>query len=132
MAPPPPFEGAEQGRVDVEGPVFDRFVDAHQVLEGDAPGPERQVSDLAVAHLAGRQPDRPARRVERGVRERRPEAVEVRRVGGLDGVPGTGRRKAPPLPDDERYEGGVAPPPPIPTKDPRASDRPPTSAPSPP
>src|SRR6266550_9041084 len=130
MDPLSSFECADQGRVVVEGPVFDRFVDAHQVLEQDAPGPDRQVSDLAVAHLAGRQADRLARRVERGVGERLPEAVEVRRVRQLDGVARTGRRKAPPVEDDERYEGMFAPARQIAMKDSRSSDAPPTSAPS--
>src|SRR5438309_2376170 len=130
MDPLSPFECADQGRVVVEGPVFDRFVDRLQVLEQGAPGPDRQVSDLAVAHLAGRQPDRLARRVERGVRKCLPEAVEVRRVGELDGVPRTGRRKAPPVQDDERYEGMFAPARQIAMKDSRSSDAPPTSAPS--
>src|SRR5256885_12778049 len=101
----PSFERAHQRRVLEEGAVFDRLVDAQQVLEQDAAGADRQVPDLAVPHLAGRQPDRFAGRVERRVRERLPEAVEVRRIGELDCVAWARGRAAPAVEDDERYEG---------------------------
>ena len=51
------FEGAHQCRVLEERAVFDRLVDAHEVLEQDASRADREVSDFAVAHLSGRQPD---------------------------------------------------------------------------
>src|SRR6266550_3044840 len=130
MHPLASFEGAHQGRVLEERPVFDRLVDAHEVLKQDASGADREVSDFAVAHLSGRQPDGLARRVERGVRERLPQPVEVRGVGELHGIARSGRREAPAVEDDERYEGMLAPARQIAMKDSRSSDAPPTSAPS--
>jgi len=56
--PLPSLERAHQRRVLEERPIFDRLVDAHEVLEQDAPGANRQVADLTVAHLARRQTDR--------------------------------------------------------------------------
>ena len=53
--------------------VVDRAVDAHQILKEHAARPDREVSDLGVAHLSGRQPDRLAGRAQRGVRKRLPK-----------------------------------------------------------
>src|SRR6266516_312455 len=130
MDPLSSFERTHQGRVVVERSVFDRLVYAHEVLEQDTPGADREVADLAVAHLTGRQSDCLARCVERGVGKRLPEKVEVRRVGELDGVARARRREAPAVEDDERYEGMFAPARQIAMKDSRSSDAPPTSAPS--
>ena len=60
--------------------------------------------DLGVAHLAVREADRLAGRLERRVRVLGPEPVEDRRVRELDRVPRPGRGAAPPVEDDERYE----------------------------
>ena len=81
------------------------LVHAHQVLVEDAARPDRQVADLGVPHLAGRQADRLAGGLQLRVRVLGPEPVEDRRVGQLDGVAGAGRRAAPAVEDDERYEG---------------------------
>ena len=67
------------------------------------------MADLGVPHLAGREADRLARGLERArAGTSRPEPVEDRRVGELDGVPRPRRRAAPAVEDDERYEGRAA------------------------
>src|SRR5690348_11526836 len=87
-----------------ERAVLDRLVHAHEVLEEDAPGADRQMTNLRVPHPAVRKSDRLARRGEPGVRIGAPEPIEVRRVGELDGVAGARRRTTPAVEDDERYE----------------------------
>ena len=70
-----------------ERTVRDRVVHALEVLEKHAARADREVTDLRVAHLPGRKPDRLTRRSERRVRVPRPERVEDRRLRELDGVP---------------------------------------------
>ena len=82
----PRSKAAVERRVLEERAVRDRAVHALQVLEEDAAGADRQVADLGVAHLPGRQADRLARGLERRVRVLGPEPVEDRRLGELDGV----------------------------------------------
>src|SRR4051812_49780436 len=86
------------------------------------------MADLRVAHLARRQPGGLTRSVEPRVREFLPEAVEDRRVRQLDGIAWTGRRAAPPVEDDERYEWGAARQ--IAREERTSSGAPPASAPS--
>ncbi len=76
------------GRVS-KRPVGDRGIDARQVLEDRTPGPEVQVPDLRVAHLAGRQADRLLRGPERRVRPVAQERSPGRHRRGGDRV---GRR----------------------------------------
>ena len=123
------LERAAEDGVLEERAVLDRLVHAHEILEEDATGADRQVPDLGVAHLAVRQPDRGARRFELRMREIAPEPVEDGRVGELDGVPGAGRRNPPAVEDDERYEGEAAAWH-IARKESTSSEAPPTSAPS--
>ena len=111
-----------------ERPVLDRLVHPHQVLEEDAAGADRQVPDLGVAHLTGRQADRLAGCLERRMRVLGPEPVEDRRVRELDGVSRAGRRQPPAIEDDERYERVPARQ--IAANDSTSSEAPPTSAPS--
>ena len=85
-----------------------RLVHAHQILVEPPPGADRQVADLGVAHLAGREPDRLARGLERRVRVRARAVVEHGRLGERDGVAGPGRGAAPAVEDDERYEWDAA------------------------
>ena len=87
-----------------ERAVLDRLVDAHQILVEPTPGPDRQVAHLAVPHLTGRQAGGLAGGLDRRVRELAPQPVEHRRLGQLDGVARPGRRAAPAVEDDERYE----------------------------
>ena len=103
-----PLERADEGGIDEDRAVADGQVDAHQVLEQDAAGADREVADLRVAHLPRRQADRLTRGREARVRVRRPEVVEHRRRGQLDGVSGAGRGEAPAVEDDERYEREAA------------------------
>src|SRR4029453_14780157 len=84
--------------------------------------------DLGVAHLALRQPDRLARRLQRRVWVLVPEPVEDGCLGQLDRVPSAGRRAAPAVEDHERYEDDAARQ--IAAKESGSSEAPPTSAPS--
>ena len=72
-----------------------------------------------------------ARSIQGRVREARPEIVEDPRVGELDRIAGSGRRTAPAVEDDERYEresrAAVSQ---IAVNDPTSSEAPPTRAPS--
>src|SRR3954462_14729439 len=122
------LERRHERRVGEERPVRDRAVDPHQVLEEHATGSDRQVADLRVPHLPGRQADGFPGGVERRGRKRTPETVEVRGPRELDGVSGAGRRAAPAVEDDERYERMLARQ--IAVKESTPSDAPPTSAPS--
>ena len=122
------LERADERGVLEERAVLDRLVHAHQVLEEHAAGADRQVADLGVAHLPGRQADRLAGRLERRVRVLGPEPVEDGRVRELDRVPRPGRREAPPVEDDERYERVAARQ--IAANDSTSSEAPPTRAPS--
>ena len=99
-----PPKGAEQRVVREERTVVDRGVDAHEVLEQDATRSDREVPDLRVAHLALRQPDGLARRLQRGTRVLRPEPVEDGCLGELDRVSRPRRSETPAVEDDERDE----------------------------
>ena len=122
------LEGADEGGDLEEGPVLDRRVHSHQVLQQDAAGADRQVPDLRVAHLPRRKADRLAGCLERRVRVLGPEPVEDGRVRELDRVSRAGRGEAPPVEDDERYERVPARQ--IAANDSTSSEAPPTSAPS--
>ena len=122
------LERGHERRVLEEGAVADSGVHALQVLEEDPAGADRQVTDLGVAHLTGRQADRLARGCERRVRVLAPEPVEDRRPRQLDRVAGPGRRAAPAVEDDERYEVDAARQ--IAAKESGSSEAPPTRAPS--
>ena len=113
-----------------ERAVGDRAVHALEVLVEHAPGADRQVADLGVAHLPGGKPDGLTGRCEVRVRVLRPQPVEDRRRCEVDRVPRTGRRAAPPVEDDERYERERAAASHIATNESISSEAPPTSAPS--
>ena len=61
-------ERRAERRVVEEAAVANAAIDPRQVLIDDPPRADVHVPDLGVAHLAGRQPDGLAARVERGVR----------------------------------------------------------------
>jgi hypothetical protein len=124
----PTLERAAEGRILEERSVGDRPVHAHQVLVEDPPRADRQVADLGVPHLTGRQPDRLAGGLQGRVRILGPETVEDGGVREVDRVAGAGRRAAPPVEDDQRYEGRAALQ--MCEKDSTSSEAPPTSAPS--
>src|SRR6186713_1179850 len=86
------------------------------------------MSDLRVPHLSGRKADSLPGGLEGRVRVLRPDAVERRRVGQLDRVPGPGQSEAPAVQDDESYEREAARQ--IAPNDSTSSEAPPTSAPS--
>ena len=88
------------------------------------------MADLGVAHLAGRQADGLAGRLELRVRKLAPQPVEDRRLGELDRVSGTGAARSPAVEDDEGYEGIRAAVSHIALKESTSSEAPPTSAPS--
>ena len=77
------------------------FVHAHEILVEDPAGADREVTDLGVAHLPGREPHGLAGRCERRMRVALAERVEDRRVGELDGVARPRRREPPAVEDDE-------------------------------
>ena len=130
------LEDAGERRVLEERAVLDRLVDPLEVLEEHAARADRQMADLGVAHLAGREPDRLAGRGQLRVRVLAPEPVEDGRLRELDRVPGPGRRDAPAVEDDERDErdghraATLAPAAQIAANDSSSSAAPPTSAPS--
>src|SRR5207247_11227005 len=99
-----PRERRLERRVFEQRAVLDRLVHTHEVLEQDAPRPDREVTDLGIAHLARRQPDRLARRVQPRVRIGAPEPVEVRYLCKLDRVAGTWRSATPAVDDYPRFE----------------------------
>src|SRR5438874_11708397 len=109
---------------------LDRLVHAHQILEQDPPRADRQVADLGVAHLSGRQAYGLPGRGERRVRVSLPQAVEDRSLRQRDGVAGARRRAAPAVENDEDYEGIRAAVSHIARKESMSSEAPPTSAPS--
>ena len=122
------LEGPHERRVLEQLTAFDRDIDTHQVLEEDTARSDRQVADLRVAHLPRREADRLARGLQARVRELGPEPVEHRGVRQLDCIARPGRRAAPPVQDDQRYE--VAPERQIAMNESSSSEAPPTSAPS--
>src|SRR3954454_21447064 len=112
-----------------ERAVRDRAVYTLQVLVEHPAGADRQVADLGVAHLTGRQADRLPARLQPGVRVLAPEAIEDRRLGELDRVARSGRRAAPAVEHDEDYEIEAAARQSA-VNDSTSSEAPPTSAPS--
>ena len=126
-----PERGDERGVLG-ERAVGDREVHAGEVLEEDPPRADREVTDLGVSHLPGRQPHGLTRRGESRVREALPERVEHRRSRELDGVPRPGRCDTPAVEDDEDDGSHRAPAPArqIASNDWTSSEAPPTSAPS--
>ena len=127
-----PSERGDERDVLGERPVGDGGVHAGEILEEDPPGADREVADLGVPHLTGRQSDRLTRRGERPVREALPERVEHRRPCELDGVPRAWRSDPPAVEDDED-DGShkeSAPARQTASNDGKSSEAPPTSAPS--
>jgi len=125
------LERADESRVLEQRPVGDRPVHPLEVLVEDAARADRQMADLGVAHLTGRQSDRLTGGRERRVRVARPERVEDRRLRELDRIPRPRGRAAPAVEDDERYEresrAAVSQ---IAVNDSTSSEAPPTRAPS--
>jgi len=81
-----PVAGGDEGRPFEERPVGNRGVDAWQVLQHRPSGSDVEVTDLRVAHLAGRQSDGLAGGLQDGVRPTRHEATPDRRRGGADRI----------------------------------------------
>ena len=98
-----PQAGAQlhQRRKLVELAGLDALGDADQILGDHPAGPEVQVADLAVPHLAFGETHRQPARLEQGARKAFPEPVPDGGGGQLDGVAlpfraGTPSRPAPP------------------------------------
>src|SRR3954471_18242488 len=130
MDPSSALEGIAQYLVVEQRAVGDRLVDPHQILVEPSARADRQVTDLGVPHLPGRQPGGLARSLDRRVRVLGPEPVEHRRLRQVYGISRTGGRAAPSVQDDERYERTSADARQIAANDSTSSDAPPTSAPS--
>ena len=121
----------DEDRVLVELAVGHGIVDPGQVLAHHRAGAEVEVADLAVAHLALRQADRPTGGRERGVRVALEQSVEDGGVGLVDGVPGAGPGQPPPVENDQAAGGGAhCAAETIAAKEAGSSEAPPTSAPS--
>ena len=90
------IQGVELSRGDALG-------DTHDVLRHDAARTEVQVTDLAVAHLPVREPDVVARGADQRPRILCVEAIERRRAGQADGVPGLLRTLAVAVEDHEDH-----------------------------
>src|SRR5207248_9377951 len=86
-----------------ERSVFDRVVDAGQVLADDRAGAQVQMADLGVAHLALGQPDGAAAGGQLRGRVLLPELVEHRSVRLRDGVARPGRREPPTVQHDQAH-----------------------------
>ena len=82
------LDGEVHGLVLEEGTVVDGVVDADDFLLDDAPGADVEVPHLAVAHHPLGQPDGAPGALDEGVGIVGVEAVEIRRIGLLDGVSG--------------------------------------------
>src|SRR3954454_22367545 len=103
MDPPSALEGIAQYLVVEQRAVGDRLVDTHQILVEPSARADRQVTDLGVPHLPGRQPGGLARSLDRRVRVLGPEPFEHRRLRQVYGIPRTGGRAGPTLPGEQRY-----------------------------
>ena len=122
------LERRDERRVLEERAVANRLVHAHQVLEEDPAGADRQVptSELPICP-SGRPTASPdAFSVVCGYSRQSRSNTGRRRE--LDGVARPGRRAAPAVEDDERYEVEAARQ--IAAKESGSSEAPPTSAPS--
>ncbi|GIQ61876.1 hypothetical protein PACILC2_04440 [Paenibacillus cisolokensis] len=64
----------------------DRLADAGQILVNDPSGPDIEMADFRIAHLAFRKPDRLAASGQGRMRISRPVAVKVRLFRLGDGV----------------------------------------------
>jgi hypothetical protein len=127
-AAPGTLERADERRVLGEGAVAHGEVHALQVLEQDSAGADRQVADLGVPHLSGREADGLTGCRQARVRVLAPQAVEDRRFGELDRIARPGGSTAPAVEDDERYEVAAARQ--MAAKESGSREAPPTSAPS--
>ena len=122
------LECADERRVLEERTVADRDVHALEILEQDPTGADCEMTDLGVAHLALGQAHGLTRCLQGRVRIAAPEPVEDRCLRELDRIARPGRRAAPTVEDDERYEVDAARQ--IAVKESGSSDAPPTRAPS--
>ena len=96
-----------RARVLEELAVADALVDAGEVLVDDPAGAHVHVADFGVAHLAGRQADRLARRDRAALRIPRQQRVVDGRARQRDGVVGRIRADAPAVEDDENEGSGI-------------------------
>ena len=85
----------------VELAAFDQLVDADDLLLDDAPRAHVEVPDLGRPLIPRPQPDGPPGGAEDGVRVRREQLAENRRVGEGDGVAGVLASDPPAVADDQ-------------------------------
>src|SRR5919109_3599416 len=95
-----------QRRVGLEATVPDAAVYPGEVLVDDPAGTQVEVTDLRVALLPGRQPDRFPGRRQRGVGPATQERLPVGLPGGSDGVAEWIGADSPTVDDDEQQERG--------------------------
>ena len=105
----PAFAGSEQRGPGEERTVIDRRIDARQVLEHGPAGPEVQVADLRVAHLARRQPHRVLRRAQHAMRPLGEQSSPRRHGRRGDRVTRTAVADPEPVEHDEHDRSGPRP-----------------------
>src|SRR5258708_39540194 len=95
---------AGEALVPGERTVFDRPVDARQLLQHDPPGADIHVANLGIAHLTLGQPDKEFARLQQGMWAGRQEAMPVWRLRQLDTVVGAIGAMAPAV-EDAKHGG---------------------------
>lgn len=104
-------------RIGFQFAIEDGFIDARQILIHDAPGPEIEMADLAVSHLAIRQSDIHPTGAQSRHRRCGIEGIVERRFGKQGGIPvglrfsAPARIDAPPVANDKNnwFRHGWAP-----------------------
>jgi hypothetical protein len=99
--------GVDEDRVLEEASVLDGVVDADEILLHHTTRAEVEVTDLAVAHLSARQPDRFLRRRKQGTRRARPQPVPGGNVRHRDRVALALGAVTPPVEDEKDDRRGT-------------------------
>src|SRR5579884_4255942 len=97
------LHGAKQHRMLENLPVLDHQIDARDVHVDDAPGPDVQMSDFAVPHLALRQADKRTAGMDESVGILPQQPVVGRLARKSDGI-GLGFGPISPAIENDQYE----------------------------
>ena len=98
-------DGFSQRRIARKLAVLDGEFDPRVVLVDDPSRPDIEVADIRVAHLTGRQAYVQFRSLDQRMREVRPQAVPVRRIGEFDRIVRRGVAVAETVEDDQQDRG---------------------------
>ncbi len=101
-----PFHNGSQARVAVEPPCFYGSIDSGQILRDNPSGPQIQMADLAVTHLALGQADTSATGRQAGPGVARVETLHVGESGLGDGIPFPTVSPSPTIQDGQKDHGG--------------------------